>query len=135
MRGLVDVDEANELIAEAGHDDLRFLDNGAINRKMEAHRRNHARLPPGPGGASKGKGVAAHMRARGYAPRTASRSATRSRTSRPPLRSAASSASPTGPARREPLRRGDRRHDNVTVTEGAMGDGFYEAVVSTLAMG
>ena len=31
-------------------------------------------------------------------------------------------------------RRRSRRFPNVTVTEGAMGDGFYEAVVSTLAM-
>ena len=38
MRGKVDVREANELIAERGHDDLRFLDNGAIGRPMEGSR-------------------------------------------------------------------------------------------------
>ena len=35
FRGLIDVDEANALLAERGHDDLRLLDNGAIGRPME----------------------------------------------------------------------------------------------------
>src|SRR3954453_13738316 len=34
FRGKVDVGEANELLAAAGHDDLRLLDNGAIGREM-----------------------------------------------------------------------------------------------------
>ncbi len=38
-----------------------------------------------------------------------------------------------GPARDAALRAALARFANVTVTEGAMGDGFYEAVVSTLA--
>src|SRR5581483_7135302 len=35
MRGKVDVAEANRLLAEHGHEDLRFLDNGAITHRME----------------------------------------------------------------------------------------------------
>ena len=38
-----------------------------------------------------------------------------------------------GPERDPRLREAISRLDNVTVTEGPMGDGFYEAVVSTLA--
>ena len=64
--------------------------------------------------------------------RSASGSATRSRTSRSPRRSAASSSSPTGPSATPACAPRSRGWDNVTVTEGSMGDGFYEAVVSTL---
>ena len=68
IRGKVDVDEANALIAEHGHEDLRFLDNGAIGRPMDAiEGRTHA-YHLVPGGASKAKGVEAHRRARGYEP-------------------------------------------------------------------
>jgi hypothetical protein len=38
-----------------------------------------------------------------------------------------------GPARDPGLREGIGGRPNVTVTEGSNGDGFYEAVVSTLA--
>ncbi len=38
-----------------------------------------------------------------------------------------------GPERDPRLREAITQLDNVTVTEGRMGDGFYEAVVSTLA--
>src|SRR6185369_3405703 len=34
FRGKVDVAEANALLRERGHDDLRLLDNGAIGRPM-----------------------------------------------------------------------------------------------------
>ncbi len=37
-----------------------------------------------------------------------------------------------GPERDPGLRASLSRWSNATVTEGAMGDGFYEAVVSTL---
>jgi hypothetical protein len=38
-----------------------------------------------------------------------------------------------GPERDDALRETLPRFANATVTEGRMGDGFYEAVVSTLA--
>ena len=68
FRGKVDVEEVNELIAAQGEAgaDLRFLDNGAIGRPMEGVEVTHA-YHLVPGGASKGKAVGAHMRARGYA--------------------------------------------------------------------
>ena len=36
FRGKVNVDEANAVLADSGHDDLRLLDNGAIGREMAA---------------------------------------------------------------------------------------------------
>ncbi len=38
-----------------------------------------------------------------------------------------------GPERDPAMREALARFPNATVTEGAMGEGFYEAVVSTLA--
>jgi len=134
MRGKVDVDEANELIRSAGHEDLRFLDNGAIGRRMETvEGRVHA-YHLVPGGASKAKGVAFHLGARGYAPADCIAIGD----SIEDLEAAASVgrffAVANGPERDEQLRAALGRFPNATVTEGAMGDGFYEAVVSTLAM-
>ena len=68
FRGRIDVAEANALLAEQGHDDLRFLDNGAIVRRMEGLDGPAHAYHLVPGGASKAKAVAFHMRARGYAP-------------------------------------------------------------------
>jgi hydroxymethylpyrimidine pyrophosphatase-like HAD family hydrolase len=123
LRGLVDVDEANALLPR----DLELVDNGTIRPKPS--------LPdlPGPPHAyhllprtvSKGAGVAAHMRARGY-------------------------------AREECIGVGDSREDvgmaehvgrfflvanaaeadpRAETTEGAHGEGFYEAVVRSIAEG
>jgi hydroxymethylpyrimidine pyrophosphatase-like HAD family hydrolase len=86
-----------------------------------------------PGGASKAKGVAFHLRARGYDPD----SCIAVGDSIEDLEAAASVGRffvvANGPARDEALRSALSRFANATVTEGAMGDGFYEAVVSTLA--
>jgi hydroxymethylpyrimidine pyrophosphatase-like HAD family hydrolase len=133
MRGKVDVAEANELIRERGHDDLRFLDNGAIGRQMEGiEGRTHA-YHLVPGGASKAKGVAFHMRARGYEPE----SCIGVGDSLEDLEVATSVGRffcvANGPERDQALREALPRFANVTVTAGSMGDGFYEAVVSTLA--
>ena len=122
MRGKVDVGEANELLRERGHDDLRFLDNGAIGRRMEGIEGPTHAYHLVPGGASKAKGVGippARPRLRARA--SASRSATRSRTSRPPTPSVASSASPTAPSATRRCARRSPRFPNATVTEG--GDG------------
>jgi phosphoglycolate phosphatase len=132
MRGRVDVDEANELIRQAGHDDLRFLDNGAIGRRMDAvEGRAHA-YHLVPGGASKAKGVEAHRRARGYEPDECIAIGD----SIEDLESAASVGRffvvANGPEHDDALRAALARFPNATVTDGAMGDGFYEAVVTTL---
>jgi phosphoglycolate phosphatase len=59
FRGLIDVREANELLAE-GHADLRLVDNGEIEGGLHAFHLI-------PAVSSKAAAVAAHMRARGYA--------------------------------------------------------------------
>ncbi len=133
MRGRVDVAVANELIRDAGHSDLRFLDNGAIGRRMEAVEGTVHAYHLVPGGASKAKGVAFHIGARGYAPQDCIAIGD----SIEDLESAAAVgrffAVANGPGRDEEMRAALSRFDNVTVTEGEMGDGFYEAVISTLA--
>ncbi len=63
---------------------------------------------------------------------TASPSATRSRTSRSPPRSAASSSSPTAPSATPACAPGSPPGTTPRSPRAAMGDGFYEAVVSTL---
>jgi phosphoglycolate phosphatase len=60
FRGLVDVREANELLAAEGHAGLRLVDNGEI--RPDTHTFHLI-----PAAASKAGAVAAHMRARGYA--------------------------------------------------------------------
>ena len=132
FRGKVDVEEANALLREWDCDDLRLLDNGAIGKPMLAvEGRTHAyHLVPRE--VSKGAAVAAHARARGYE---------RSETiaigdSVEDLEVAAVVGGffvvANGPERDPGLRASLGVWDNVTVTEGATGDGFYEAVVSTL---
>src|SRR3954453_6281299 len=123
MRGLVDVDEANALLPA----ELQLVDNGQISPKPSL-----AGLPGPPHAyhllprtVSKAAGVAAHMRARGY-------------------------------AREECIAVGDSQEDvgmaehvarfflganaaaaapRAEVTEGAHGEGFYEAVVRSIAEG
>jgi phosphoglycolate phosphatase len=134
MRGKVDVDEANELLRERGHEDLRFLDNGAIGRAMEGIEGPAHAYHLVPGGASKGRAVAFHLRARGYAPEDCIAVGD----SIEDLETAATVGRffcvANGPARDGALREALADYPNASVTEAAMGDGFYEAVVSTLAM-
>ena len=131
FRGEVDVSVANALLARHGHDDLRFLDNGAISRPMDGVEVAHA-YHLVPGGASKGKAVGWHLRARGYEPDECIAVGD----SIEDLESAESVGHffvvANGPERDPALREELPRFTNATVTEGRMGDGFYEAVVSTL---
>jgi hydroxymethylpyrimidine pyrophosphatase-like HAD family hydrolase len=131
FRGDVDTAEANRLLEENGHEDLRLLDNGAIRRRMPGIDVTHvyhlvAR------GASKATAVAAHARARGYE---------REQTiavgdSLEDLEVAASVGSffmvANGPERDAGVRSALSAYANATVTEGRAGDGFYEAVVTSL---
>jgi hydroxymethylpyrimidine pyrophosphatase-like HAD family hydrolase len=129
FRGLVDVREANALLAAEQHEDLRLVDNGEISR------RETSLDLPGPPHAyhlipavtSKAGAVARHMRARGY-------------------------------GRKECIAVGDSREDlevadvvgrvflvanaavgdtsrylNVERTDAPMSEGFYEAVIRALA--
>jgi phosphoglycolate phosphatase len=132
FRGKVDVDEANALLGEHGDDDLRLLDNGAIGTPMATvEGRTHAyHLVPRM--VSKGAAVAAHARARGYDPARCIAVGD----SVEDLEVAGAVGRffvvANGPENDPGLREAMSGRDNVTVTDGAMGDGFYEAVVSTL---
>lgn len=120
FRGLVDAREANELLGREGHAALRLVDNGEIGPGTHTFHLV-------PAGVSKARAVAAHMRARGY-------------------------------TRDECIAVGDSRedlevaevvgrmflvanavvgdgsgHPNVERTEGAMSEGFYEAIIRSLA--
>jgi hypothetical protein len=81
---------------------------------------------------SKANAVAAHARARGYDPADLIAVGD----SIEDLEVAASVGRffvvANGPERDPGLRQALAAWDNATVTDGAMGDGFYEAVVSTL---
>jgi hypothetical protein len=68
FRGLVDLDEAHAVLGEAGIEGLRLVDNGvvrAVTEQMPGLPAVHA-YHLIPAGASKARGVARHMRARGY---------------------------------------------------------------------
>ncbi len=85
FRGLIDLDEAHTLLAEAGLGWLRLVDNGVVHEHMapmtsgqaRAAIRSESGLRPGlpivrayhlvPAAASKARAVARHMQARGYA--------------------------------------------------------------------
>jgi phosphoglycolate phosphatase len=132
FRGKVDVGEANQLLHDHGHDDLRLLDNGAINRPMPGLEVTHA-YHLVPAGVSKANAVNGHMRARGFTPEECIAVGD----SVEDLEVAAVVGRfflvANGPGRDPSLGEALGRYPNVTVTEGSMGDGFYEAVVSTLA--
>ena len=135
FRGKIDVEEANALLAERGWEDLRMLDNGAIGRPMPAvEGRTHAyHLVPRL--VSKAAAVAGHARARGYDP--ADCIAVGDSVEDLEVASAVGRffVVANGPERDAGLRAALPAWDNVTVTEGAMGEGFYEAVVSSLMEG
>jgi phosphoglycolate phosphatase len=133
FRGRVDVAEANALLGEHGHQDLRFLDNGAITRPMEGLDETAHAYHLVPGGASKAQAVGFHMRARDYA----AEECIAVGDSLEDLGSAEFVGRffvvANGPERDPALREAIGGRPNVTVTEGRSGDGVYEAVVSTLA--
>jgi len=133
FRGLVEVDEANAALAEGGHTDLRFLDNGAIVRSMDGIEGPAHAYHLVPGGASKAQAVAFHMRARGYAPPECLGIGD----SREDLDAADAVGRfcvvANGPERDPALREAIGGRPGVTVTEGSNGEGVYEAIVSTLA--
>ncbi|MFN8215823.1 MAG: HAD hydrolase family protein [Solirubrobacterales bacterium] len=132
FRGKVDVEEANELLAANEAGDLRLLDNGAIGTPMAAIDGPTHAYHLVPRMVSKANAVAAHARARGYAPQECIAVGD----SVEDLEVAAAVGRffvvANGPERDPGLRAQLGRWENATVTEGRMGDGFYEAVVSTL---
>ena len=132
FRGKVEVEEANALLAERGDDDLRLLDNGAIGRPMAAIDGPTHAYHLVPRLVSKAAAVAAHARVRGYDPADCIAVGD----SVEDLEVAAAVGRffvvANGPERDPGLRAALSAWSNATVTEGRMGDGFYEAIVSTL---
>jgi hydroxymethylpyrimidine pyrophosphatase-like HAD family hydrolase len=134
FRGLVDAAEVDALLVEHGHQQLRLVDNGVVNRRSPAlaelpHVRGYHLVPAG---ASKAAAVAFHMQVRGYA---------REETfavgdSREDLACAehvgafwlVGNAVERDPSMREAM----AAYGNVHIAEAGHGAGVYEAVVSAL---
>jgi hydroxymethylpyrimidine pyrophosphatase-like HAD family hydrolase len=134
FRGLVDAVDVDRVLVEHGHENLRLVDNGVVNRRSEAlaalpHVRGYHLVPAG---AAKVAAVALHRRMRGYA---------RAETfavgdSREDLACAAevdvmwlvANALERDPSMRDEI----AAHTNARVCEAGHGRGVYEAVVSTL---
>jgi hydroxymethylpyrimidine pyrophosphatase-like HAD family hydrolase len=135
LRGLVDVEEAERLLAEHGYADLRLIDNGPSHHHSQAL----DRLPTVRAyhliahDVSKAAAVAAHARARGLRPDECVAVGD----SREDLAVAdvvgamwlVANAVEHDPELRAQL----ARHPNARVAEAAHGPGVYEAVVTTLA--
>jgi hydroxymethylpyrimidine pyrophosphatase-like HAD family hydrolase len=134
FRGLVDAAEADALLAERGHGNLRLVDNGVVNRRSPAlaelsHVRGYHLLPLS---ASKAAAVGFHRQARGY---------TREDTfavgdSREDLACAEQVQTfwlvANAVARDPSISTAAAAHGNVRIAEAGHGAGVYEAVVSTL---
>jgi phosphoglycolate phosphatase len=134
FRGLVDVEEVDDLLRAEGMGNLRLVDNGAIHRRsptLEVEQAHAYHLIPA--GASKGRAVARHMQARGYEREDVIGVGD----SREDLETAATVGTfwlVANALERDPSLAGAiAARDNVRVAEGAYGEGVYEAVVTTLA--
>jgi hydroxymethylpyrimidine pyrophosphatase-like HAD family hydrolase len=137
FRGLIDSLEADELLAERGHENLRLLDNGVVNRRSPAladldHVRGYHLVPKS---ASKASAVAFHRQARGYA-REQTFGAGDSREDLACAEHVNEFWMVANAVERDPSLRADvARHENVRIAESGHGAGVYEAVVSTLMQG
>jgi phosphoglycolate phosphatase len=133
FKGKIDVDEANRLIAERGHHGLRMLDNGAIFAPMDGIAGPAHAYHLLPEAASKASAVVFHMRARGYEPEQCIAIGDSVEDLAVADVVGRFFVPANGPERDPALREAIAGRANVTVTEGRMGDGVYEAIVSTLA--
>jgi HAD superfamily hydrolase (TIGR01484 family) len=133
FRGKVDVAEGNRLLAERGHRGLRLVDNGAIFAPMEGIEGPAHAYHLLPDGASKARAVAFHMRARGYAQEECIAIGDSVEDLEVSQVVGRFFVPANGPERDPAMREAIAGRANVTVTEGRMGDGVYEAVISTLA--
>ncbi len=134
FRGDVDLDQANELIKNECHPELKLIDNGVTGRRSESltvDRPNIYHLLPS--SVSKANAVSQHMRRRDHAPEqcmavgdSIEDLTVADVVGRFFLVANAIEHDPE-------LEQAAAAKDNVEITEGKMGDGFYEAVVRTLA--
>jgi hydroxymethylpyrimidine pyrophosphatase-like HAD family hydrolase len=134
LRGSIDAAEADELLSLHGHGDLRLVDNGVIGERgtLAVDGPVHA-YHLMPRGGSKARAVARHMQIRGYRPEECVAIGD----SREDLEVAevvgrfflVANAVTNDPEITRAI--GGREH--VEICEGANGEGFYEAVVRSLA--
>jgi hydroxymethylpyrimidine pyrophosphatase-like HAD family hydrolase len=134
MRGSVDAAEADALLLEHGYDNLRLVDNGVIGERgnLTVDGAIHA-YHLMPRGGSKARAVARHMQIRGYRPEECIAIGD----SREDLEVAevvgrfflVANAVEHDPDITQAI--GGRT--NIEICEGRNGDGFYEAVVRSLA--
>jgi phosphoglycolate phosphatase len=125
FRGAIDARDANALLEEHGHEHLRLLDNGAIDR---AGLRAYHLVPKG---VSKGRAVARHMRVRGYA-REETIAVGDSREDLSAADAVGTMWLVANALDRDPLLAGDLPR-NGRLAEASNGAGVYEAVVTELA--
>jgi phosphoglycolate phosphatase len=134
FRGLIDAFEADRVLAEHGHSDLRLVDNGAVSRRSPAlatlaQVRGYHLVPAG---ASKARAVAVHSRARGYE-REQCLAVGDSREDLGCAPHVASFWLVANAIERDPsLREAIAGSENVHVAALGYGAGVYEAVLSTL---
>jgi hydroxymethylpyrimidine pyrophosphatase-like HAD family hydrolase len=133
FRGKVDVEEGNRFLADRGHTGLRLIDNGAIFAPMDGIEGPAHAYHLLPEEASKARAVAFHMRARGYTPEECIAIGDSVEDLDVAEVVGRFFVPANGPERDPALGDAIAGRPNVTVTEGRMGDGVYEAVVSTLA--
>lgn len=133
FKGRIDVDEANRFLAERGRTGLRLIDNGAIFAPMEGIDGPAHAYHLLPAAAGKANAVTFHMRARGYAPEECIAIGDSVEDLEVAAVVGRFFVPANGPERDPALSEEIAGRPNVTVTEGRMGDGVYEAVVSTLA--
>ena len=127
LRGSVDTDEANALVAEHG---LRLLDNGAIRRTMPGVEQAHAyHLLPRE--ASKARAIAMHMQIRGLQPQECIAIGD-SREDAGAAEVVQTFWFVANAVRKDPSLRSIRGH-NIRIAQEGWGAGVYEAVVTELA--
>jgi phosphoglycolate phosphatase len=119
FRGDIDAPEANRLLADSGHADLRLVDNGWISPGTHAFHLI-------PAASSKSNAVVSHMRARGYSPERCI--GVGDSIEDLELAAVVGRMFMVGNSAAEGSARA-----NVERTEGAMSEGFYEAVIRALA--
>ena len=136
LRGMVDVGEAEAVLADHGHGDLRLIDNGPSYRQSQALA---AALPSvrayhlSPRTVSKASAVAAHARARGLR-REDCVAVGDSREDLEVAEAVGTLWLVANAIDHDPgIERALARYPNARVAEAAHGPGVYEAVVMTLA--
>jgi hydroxymethylpyrimidine pyrophosphatase-like HAD family hydrolase len=133
FRGKIDVVEANAVLEDRGHGDLRLIDNGAIFRPMEGIEGLAHAYHLMPAASSKADAVAFHMRARGYEPGQCIAIGDSVEDLGVAAVVGRFFVPSNGPERDAGLAEAVSKVPNATVTEAPMGEGVYEAIVSTLA--